>query len=142
MKIDKFEDLISWQEARKLTNAVYSMTKNFEKNDSSLVRQMRRASVSIMFNISEGFGRHTFNDSKQFYTVSRGSVAELQSHMYIAKDLGYIKESDFGNIYSMSIKVNKLINGMINNCQKQFMVTRVHRLTNPRTRELENSRTI
>jgi len=133
MRIEKFEDLIAWQEARKLANLVYGASKRFEATDRSLARQMQRAAVSVMSNISEGFGRHTFNDSKQFFTVSRGSVSEIQSHLYIAKDCSYITEQIFDELYLQAVKVNRLVNGMIQNARKQLINSRTHELKNPRT---------
>lgn len=134
MKIEKFEDLIAWQEARKLTNLIYILSRKFEHTDISLVRQIRRAAVSIMSNICEGFGRHTFNDSKQFFTIARGSVAELQNDLYIARDQRYIDEADFKGLYDQAINVNKLVNGMIRNAKAQ--------LANTRTQERANRRAV
>lgn len=130
MKIEKFEDLIAWQEARKLTNLIYDVAKKFDNKDLSLARQMRRAAVSVMSNISEGFGRHTFNDSKQFFTIARGSIAELQSHLYIAKDQGYFNDADFEKLYKQTISVNKLINGIIKNSKNQLANSRTYELAN------------
>lgn len=79
-----------------------------------------------MANISEGFGRYSFRDSRQFFTMARGSIAEVQSHLYIILDCGMITNDKFQEIYEQSIKTNKLINGLINNSQ---------------TQELENLRT-
>ena len=75
MKIERFEDLIAWQEARKLTNMMYDATdlSTFDK-DIDLKRHLRRTSVSIMANIAEGFGRYSAKDSKKFYIDSRGSI--------------------------------------------------------------------
>lgn len=133
MRIEKFEDLVAWQEARKLTNLVYSLSQKFTEKDRYLARQMRSSSVSAMSNISEGFGRHTFNDSKQFFTISRGSIAELQSQLYIAKDQRYISKEDFNEVYNQTVNVNKLVNGMIRNAKKQLFNSRTHELTNSRT---------
>jgi four helix bundle protein len=78
MKIEKFEDLIAWQEARKLVNLVYDVTQNRDFRNFGLAKQIENSVVSIMANISEGFGRYSFRDSKQFFTVARGSISETQ----------------------------------------------------------------
>jgi len=120
MKIEKFEDLIAWQEARKLVNLIYGVTQKGDFKDFGLANQIQKAAVSVMANISEGFGRFSFKDSKQFFTVARGSVAEVQSHLYVVLDQAKISKSEFDNIYEQSIKVNKLINGLIKNSNFQL----------------------
>jgi len=74
MKIERFEDLIAWQEARKLVNLIYDLTQKNSFKDFGLANQIQRSSVSVMANISEGFGRYSFKDSKQFFTIARESV--------------------------------------------------------------------
>ncbi|HIE41178.1 MAG TPA: four helix bundle protein [Candidatus Aenigmarchaeota archaeon] len=113
MKLEKFEDLNSWQEARLLNNMVYKLTQKLHKADFDLMRQMRRCSISIMANIAEGFGRYRFKDKKQFFTMARGSIAELKSHCYAALDLRYFTKEEFTQIYKQSETVGKLISGMI-----------------------------
>ncbi|MFH0888721.1 MAG: four helix bundle protein [Planctomycetota bacterium] len=119
MKIERFEDLIAWQEARKLTNMTYDATdlSTFDK-DIDLKRHLRRTSVSIMANIAEGFGKYSAKDSKKFYTDSRGSITELQSHLYVALDIKYITKELFDAIYNQTVQVNKLVNGLINSSLK------------------------
>ncbi len=131
MSIEKFEDLIAWQEARKLVNLIYNVTRRNIFKDFALANQIQRAAVSVMANISEGFGRYSFRDSRQFFTMARGSIAEVQSHLYIILDCGMITNDKFQEIYEQSIKTNKLINGLIKN-------SRVRELTNPKTRQPEN----
>lgn len=134
MKIEKFEDLVAWQEARKLVNLIYGVTQKSNFKDFGLANQIQRAAVSVMANISEGFGRFSFKDSKQFFTIARGSIAELQSHLYVILDQTRISKNEFNDIYEQSIKVNKLINGLIRNVNFQL----TGELANPRTREPEN----
>ena len=74
---------------------------------------MRRCAVSITSNIAEGFSRHTYKDKVQFYSISQGSVTELQSQIMIAKDVDYLNKNDFDKIASQTVTVNKLINGLI-----------------------------
>jgi four helix bundle protein len=119
MKITRFEDLITWQEARKLTKMIYEITNSaiFNK-DPELKRHSRRTAVSIMAGIAEGFGRYSPKDSKRFFIDSRGSVAELQSHLYVALDCSYLTKTVFDNVYNQTILVNKLINGLISSSIK------------------------
>ncbi len=120
MKIERFEDLVAWQEARKLVNAIYDLTQNSSFKDYGLANQIQRAAVSVMANISEGFGRHSFKDSKQFFTMARGSLAEVQSHLYVILDRKLISDSEFGIIYERTVTINKLTNGLIKNTNNQI----------------------
>lgn len=120
MKIERFEDLIAWQEARQLVNLIYDITQKNNFKDFGLANQIQRAAVSVMANISEGFGRYSFKDSKQFFTMARGSVAEVQSHLYVILDRKMISEILFKNVYEQAIKTGKLINGLIRNVNTQI----------------------
>ena len=134
MKIVKFEDLIAWQEARKIVNLIYDITQRPNFKDFGLASQIQKAAVSIMANISEGFGRYSFKDSKQFFTMARGSIAEVQSHLYVILDRNVILKDEFQSVYDQSVKTNKLINGLIKNSKHQ--IAQEHE--NSRTRELKN----
>lgn len=96
----RFEDIIAWQRARTVTKQVYEITTsgNFSK-DFGLPDQLRRASVSIMANISEGFGRRSDKEFANFLNMAHGSAAECQSHLYVALDLGYLSEQAFQSLY-------------------------------------------
>lgn len=97
----RFEEIVAWQEARKLTKAIYKVTAlpSFSR-DFSLIDQMRRSSVSIMSNIAEGFERSGRREFIQFLALSKGSSGELRSHLYIALDLGYLTKGDFQELYN------------------------------------------
>jgi four helix bundle protein len=96
----KFEEIKAWQKAREVTRSIYEMTMNerFAK-DFGLRDQIRRASISIMANIAEGFGRHSDKEFSYFLSIAHGSIAEVQSHLYIALDLQYIEPKDFSKLY-------------------------------------------
>lgn len=100
MKVSRFEDLDVWQKAREIVNMVYNTTGNkIFAREFSLKDQMRRAAVSIMANIAEGFSRRSDKEFCQFLFVAKSSAAELQSHAYVALDQKYISESDFKMLY-------------------------------------------
>ena len=120
-KIKSFRDLSSWQEAHKLVIMIYNITKNFPKQEMfGIISQMRRAAVSISSNIAEGFSRQTYKDKVQFYFMAQGSLTELQNQLLIAKDLRYLKEKDYNETINQSIKVQKLINGLIKASRKRI----------------------
>ncbi len=100
-KIQLFTDLYSWQEAHKLVVLIYKITKNFPNDELyGLTNQMRRAVVSITSNIAEGFSRQSYAEKTQFYSVAQGSNTELQNQMMVAKDIGYLNEETFNNLFN------------------------------------------
>jgi len=112
-KIKSFTDLYAWQEGHKLVIMLYTITKDFPKEEIfGLVSQMRRSAVSITSNIAEGFSRNTMKDKIQFYCIAQGSLTELQSQLFIAKDVGYLSGEDFDKISKQTIVVHKLITGL------------------------------
>lgn len=82
-------------------------TQNFAK-DFGLKDQIRRSAVSIMANIAEGHGRKSNVEFANFLNIARGSTAEVQSHLHIAKGLGYIEQEDFDRVYSMLAEISKM----------------------------------
>ena len=114
MTIARFEDIDSWKQARQLTALVYGATNPGSfRRDFALCDQMRRASVSIMSNIAEGFARHGKADFARFLEIARASAVELRSQLYIALDLGYIKPEQFADFFQRSESIEKLICGFI-----------------------------
>jgi len=96
MKFTRFEDLECWQEARSLVNLVYKVTKGKEfKKDLRLSSQIQAAATSTMANIAEGLVRRSDREFTQFLYISMSSAAEVQSHLYIALDQGYIDQDQF-----------------------------------------------
>ena len=117
--IKSFTDLDGWKESHKLVLAIYKETGNFPKSEIfGLVSQMRRSAVSITSNIAEGFSRQSYKEKIQFYSISLGSVTELQSQLYIARDVGYIEGNMFEDINKQSVKVHKIVNGLIKGARK------------------------
>ena len=92
-KVERFEDLICWQKARQLVNAVYKkITVDVCKNDFRYQNQIRAAAVSSMSNIAEGFNRFHKKSFIRFLDISQSSAAEVQSLLYVAIDQHYINE--------------------------------------------------
>ena len=92
--IRRFRDLKVWQKGIELVKEIYKTTKSFPKEELyGLSAQMRRASISIPSNISEGFRRAYSKEYKQFLRIALGSCAELETQMVIAKELKYIDEN-------------------------------------------------
>lgn len=111
MKIQKFEDIVAWQKARELVRIVYEITNQSEgfNKDFGLKDQIRRASVSSMSNIAEGFARSSDKEFANFLNIARGSLAEVQSQIYIALDLCYIDSAAFDTVYSLADETSRLL---------------------------------
>lgn len=112
--IRSFTDLNAWREGRKLVIMIYRVTETFPQSELyELTKQLRKAAVSITSNIAEGFSRRSYKEKAQFYSVSLGSVTEVQNQSLIAMDVGYISAQEFQKIAAQSVIVNKLLNGLI-----------------------------
>lgn len=112
-KIKSFTDLNAWREGHKLVLMVYRVTEKFPRKEIfCLVIQMRRAAISITSNIAEGFSRQTNKEKCQFYSISHGSLTEIQNQLLISRDLKYLGEKDFKQIANQTITVHKLITGL------------------------------
>jgi four helix bundle protein len=113
MTIARFEDIESWKLARQLTAHIYSASNAGSfRRDFSLRDQIQRASVSIMANIAEGFGRNGKVEFNRFLTIARSSAVELRSHLYVALDLGYVAREQFEDLYQKSQSIENLICGL------------------------------
>ncbi len=113
-KIRSFTDLNAWKEGHHLVLDIYKITRTFPPDERfGLVDQMRRCSVSITSNISEGFSRKSKKEKAQFLYMSLGSVTELQNQLLIVRDLEYINKTDFKKIADQTVIVSKLVNGLI-----------------------------
>ena len=111
MKIDKFEDIESWKEARILVREIYQLFANLK--DYGFRDQIQRTAISVMSNIAEGFDRNTNKEFIQFLVIARGSVSEVRSLSYAAMDIGYIDKNTFCGISEHCFKLTNLINGFI-----------------------------
>jgi four helix bundle protein len=113
-KIERFEDLISWQKARELNRLVYKISANgiFAK-DFGLRDQIRRASISIMSNIAEGFERGGDKEFVQFLSNAKGSCGEVRCQLYAALDEKYLSETEFKQLSERSLEVSRLISGFM-----------------------------
>lgn len=107
--IQKFEDLICWQKARMLANFVFDITDAPAFKDLDLKRQIRRAAVSPMSNIAEGFDRGTRNEFIDALFIAKGEVGEVRSQLYIAHDRRYIDISKFQKGLGLCDECSRLI---------------------------------
>ncbi len=111
MKFNTFEEILAWQKAGKLTTDIYEIFK--DNNDFSFRDQIRRASVSIMNNIAEGFERKSNNEFRHFLFIAKGSCGEVRSMLYLSLKLGYVSLEQFNNLRFESINISKMLSGLI-----------------------------
>ena len=114
MKLTRFEDLDCWKEARILVRQIYEAArKDLFKKDVRLSGQIQAAATSIMANIAEGFIRRSSKEFIQFLFVAMSSAAEVQSHLYVAVDQGYVQKEEFELLYEQANKTARIISGLI-----------------------------
>src|SRR5258705_3721559 len=113
-KVKKFEEIQSWKKARSLTKEIYraTLTGSFAR-DFGLKDQMRRASVSILSNIAEGFERGGDKEFLQFLAVAKGSAGELRAQLYVAFDQQYVSVEKFDFLITEVTEVSQLISGVM-----------------------------
>lgn len=105
-----YQQLEIWQRSHKLTLRVYSLTQTFPKEEIyGLVSQMRRSASSVPTNIAEGCGRNSSKELNKFLVIAAGSSSELQYQFFLSKDLKYISESVFKELFDEIIQIKKMI---------------------------------
>ena len=120
-KIQSFTQLKVWQSAHKLVIDIYTITRNFPKEERySLADQMRRCSVSISSNIAEGFSRQNKKEKIQFYFMAKGSLTELQNQLLIARDVNYLLNKNFIDLANKTVEVHKMLNSFIRGAKEKL----------------------
>lgn len=111
-KTHSFRDLIVWQKAHQFVLAIYTSTKQFPKEEIfALTSQVRRAAVSIAANISEGHKKKTIPNQLNYLNISEGSLEEVKYYLILSKDLNYIQEKEYVELFNSAEEVGRLING-------------------------------
>lgn len=114
MAIERFEDIEAWKAARSLVTMLYETIRGSRlERDFGLRDQMQRAAVSIMANIAEGFDGRSDGEFIRFLGYAYRSASELQSHLYVSQDEGYIDCAAFDRLYGQATLVKKLLGGFI-----------------------------
>ena len=114
-----FEEIEAWQKSRELTRAIYAVSnKDLFSKDFGLRDQIRRASVSIMSNIAEGFERGGRGEFLQFLSVAKGSAGEVRSQLYVGLDHDYISKETFDRLFALASETSRMIGGLMNYLRK------------------------
>ena len=109
-----FEEIEAWKKSRKLTKQVYDLSGvGLFARDFGLKDQIRRACVSIMSNIAEGFERSGTGEFTQFLAIAKGSAGEVRSQLYVALDQRYLSEADFKLLCSAVKEISQMISGLM-----------------------------
>lgn len=122
MAVKVFEDLEVWKEARRLTKSIYQLTKNekFSK-DFALRDQIRRAAVSVMSNVAEGFERGGNQEFVQFLYVAKASCGEVRSQVYVAFDQSYVAAAEVDELTNSFKRLSSMISNFITYLRKSGM---------------------
>jgi len=113
-RVSRFEDLEAWQKARELARAVYQASgqEPFAR-DFGLRDQIRRAAVSVVSNIAEGFEREGDREFRQVLAQAKGSVGEVRAQLYVALDVGYLTAGQAEQLAGLALSTARLISGLM-----------------------------
>ena len=112
-KANSYRDLMVWQKGIALVKRIYQITRMFPADERfGLVSQMRRAAVSIPSNIAEGQARHTTGEFVQFVSHAEGSVAELDTQLTLAIELGFCTATEVGDVFDLVMELQKMLNAL------------------------------
>ena len=116
----KFENVVAWQKAHKFVLTVYRITKGFPADEVyGLTSQFRRAAVSIEANIAEWYKKLSKADKLRFMNISQGSIEECRDYILLSRDLQYIDELQFSELYNLLEDASKMLflycNGIVKN---------------------------
>ena len=111
--VKNYKDLIVWQKAMTFVTAVYRLTRTFPADERfGLTNQLRRAAVSVPSNIAEGHARHSDPEFARFLAIANGSLAEVDTQLMIAFNLGFVNEDDFRNESSLADELARMIQAL------------------------------
>ena len=109
-----FRELKVWEKAHQLTLAIYQATTKFPQEELyGLTSQMRRSAASIPTNIAEGCGRGSDEDFRRFLQIAMGSASELEYHVLLARDLGYLAAADYDRLSAAIIEIKRMLASLI-----------------------------
>jgi len=109
-----FRELVVWQKSHQLTVELYRVTRAFPRDEQyGLTSQIRRSASSIGANISEGCGRGTAREFARFIQIALGSASELEYHLVLAADLGYVKHDVHFELETAVINIEKMLTGLV-----------------------------
>ncbi|MDO8690704.1 MAG: four helix bundle protein [Dehalococcoidia bacterium] len=119
METQGFKQLVAWQKGYQLSLDIYKATGTFPSTETyGLASQMRRAAVSIPANIAEGYNRQYRKEYLQFLSIASGSLAELETYLLLARDLGYLQRDRFNPLDDVRKDVGRVLSGLIKSLRR------------------------
>ncbi|MCM1457345.1 MAG: four helix bundle protein [Lachnoclostridium sp.] len=120
MQSSDFKDLQVWQKSILLAKEVYRLDKFLPKDETfALSDQMRRSAISISSNIAEGNGRNSEKDFIRFLLFARGSLCELESQIYVGKEIGYFSDAAVASLLLLCAEINRMLRSLINYLERK-----------------------
>jgi four helix bundle protein len=117
--VKSFHDLVAWQKSMELVTEIYRVSQRFPKEEMfGLTSQVRRAAVSIPSNIAEGRGKSSAGEFQQFLHHAKGSLAEVETQVIIAINLGYLATEEVSHINELIARVGRLLHGLLSAIKK------------------------
>ena len=121
-ELKTYKDLIAWQKAYDLCLAVYRKTQAFPKSEQyGLTSQLNRSALSVPSNIAEGYTRPGTSEYLRFLHIAYASLAELETQLFLAKDLNFLKQKDFDSIITMQQEVQRIMHGLIKSLKSKIL---------------------
>jgi four helix bundle protein len=112
-KIERFEDLVAWQKARRYAGVIHRLTEQPKfARDFKLRDQIWDAAISVASNIAEGFERNRLREFHQYLSISKASCGEVRSHLYLAFDAGHIEERTLSETLEQGVELGRIIGGL------------------------------
>ena len=119
--IKSYRDLLVWQKGIELAKDIYALTKSLPPSEKfGLISQMRRAAVFVPSNIAEGQARRHTKEFRQFLHIARGSLAELDTQLTVAVQLGFVAQEDVDLIGRRLIELAKMTNGLLSKLSPDY----------------------
>jgi four helix bundle protein len=113
-QVKGFRTLNAWKKSYELTLEIYRLSRKFPKEEIyALTSQLRRAVVSVPANVAEGYERNHRKEYLQFLYIAKGSLGEIETYLLLAKDLGYLTESEYAATSEMREEASRIIKGLI-----------------------------
>src|SRR5271170_2026601 len=110
---ESYKDLIAWRKAMELVTDIYRATRAFPRDELyGLTNQLRRAAVSVPSNIAEGQARFSQKEFHHFLSIARGSLAEIETQLFLAKELGYLSVTKCAALIANADELGRILNGL------------------------------
>lgn len=114
------KDLTVWQKSRKLVRTIYTLSRNFPREEIfGLTNQIRRAAISIPSNIAEGYNRHSDKEFTHFLKIAKGSAGEVDTQLILSVDLEYLQESEIQEALALNQEILRMLGTLIINSERK-----------------------